>query len=133
MFLSAVPLILGGTALAEERLASRGVTLEPTDGEAVVAGLSCCAAVILMPAVVASWVGLFRRRWWAPWAYLGTTVATKVFALATGAVGFAYEWGLPGAVGGASDVVTGVVIGLVFFSPAAADYVHPPDASARTP
>ncbi len=75
--------------------------------------------MVLVPAQVAAWVGVYRRRPWARWLYLGVAAASAVIGLSAGAAQFSYEWAFPAAVNDVGSMVAGAVLALLFLSPAA--------------
>jgi hypothetical protein len=111
--------LLGG-AVAEAQLERLGVALpDPADDHPAVLGLSCLMVGLLLPAQLVAWVGLFRRRAWGRWCYLRVAVAWQVASIAIGLFTYDYVWGLPAAVGDLNGILTGLVLGLCFASPAA--------------
>jgi uncharacterized membrane protein (DUF2068 family) len=84
------------------------------------------AGVALLGMMLVSSVGLLCLQRWAAWLYLATVVTGTLFVALMGPT---VEHGVTGAVDDLASVVSGVVVGLAFFSTALTNARREPAAT----
>ena len=113
------------TSVASLGLGVLGLAMEPLDefavnnGPSPTDGLLCIGFVILFPAMIAAWVGMWRFSNWGRWTYLGYVCAAHVFGLGMSLFDFAAQWQFPTAVGSVEATIGGLLLAIAFFSPLA--------------
>lgn len=80
-------------------------------------GLLCVGIAIIVPSIIAAWVGLWRMQNWGRYLYLGVVCFTHFVDLGTSLFSHSAEWQFPTAVGSVGTTVGGVLLGIAFFSP----------------
>ena len=76
---------------------------------------------IILPALIASIVGLFFWKPWARWLYCATWLIVTIIMLVYSVFDFQWDfrWGLPDSIRALSDVVDGAILTLLFIPPVA--------------
>ncbi len=128
----AIPLILVSGAMAEAALQERGLADEVSDAEMVVAAFSCMFFVVIVPALIVSWIGLFKFWSWSRWLYLATNAIGSLVEIPIGFLDFSFQWGLPNVFLGLGQLVTGAILAIVFLTPLANRF-QPAQVSNITP
>lgn len=80
------------------------------------------AFLVLIPSTIVSWIGLFKTKWWSRWLYALNLIASTVISLPNDLINFDPSWGLSSWLISLSDMNTGVIIGLLFFSPLSKEF-----------
>ncbi len=118
-----LPLGVAGGLVADGVARERGVVVPESTPTQDAAMLMLCATVgVALPALVASWVGMYRLRAWSRWLYLGVTALITSVSAAASLTDFSFEWGFPHHVESLSTLVTGGILALAFASPAAESF-----------
>jgi len=78
--------------------------------------------VVLLPALVASWIGLFKLRNWSRWVYLFAMCAGYLLAIPIGCFQYDVSWGLSSAIFDLAGPIEGLVLGIAFLSPLAKEF-----------
>jgi len=84
--------------------------------------LACCAVVFLVPAHLAGLVGLYLMRNWGRWLNLAMLIVINGLSLLTSLFDVSMTWGFPSAVAQVEAIVSGVILGLAFFSSLAREF-----------
>ncbi len=129
LFVVILPIALFGGMMAEAAIEDAGGSTELTGPEAVVAGFSCLFLVVGLPAIIASWVGLFLYKAWGRWLYLATTVTLHVLYVPISIFDFSLTWGLASALGDVGSLVSGAILAMIYLTPLANRFSRPIDAS----
>lgn len=131
----AIPLLLFSGAIVESVLQDAGFNSEASDAEMVVVAFSCMFFVVIVPALIVSWIGLFNFWNWARWLYLGANVVGSLLAIPISVFDFSFQWGLPTAILDLAAPISGAIVAIVFLSPVAhrfqqvqPSFVDPPPA-----
>ncbi len=90
--------------------------------ETVVAGFACLLFVILIPAIIVAWVGLFQTRSWARWLYFRVHAVGYSVMIASSLFNWSYQWGFTNSLGSVGSVITGCILSLLFYSDLARDF-----------
>jgi len=115
-----VPVALFGALVVEMVARQRGEVTGPApEVESLVGAASCCFIVVWLPLSIVSWLGLYHLRPWARPLYLALSVVSVAFALAVGVIDFSTQWGLVGALSQASGMLSGAILAMAYYSPAA--------------
>ena len=115
------------TYLEGQFWAELGLTEEISNSEMFAFAISVVAMVVLLPATIASWIGLFQHRNWARWLYLAVTSFSILLVVFIGCFQWNYRWGLVTAFESISSVVGGIILAICFLSPLAADFGGEPE------
>lgn len=94
----------------------------PAEEMGVAELLTCCALVPLVVAQLASFVGLFMMRNWGRWLQLGTLISSYLLRLPISLFEVSEVWGFGIALSEIESLVSGLILGLVFYSPLARDF-----------
>ena len=103
-------------------LAESGLEVETTDIEMLVGALWIMLLVVMLPATIVAWVGLFQYRNWARWLYLLLMLAGNLLAIPLGCFDYSFQWGVLTAIVDLMGPVEGALVAIVFFSPLAAEF-----------
>lgn len=114
-------------SIVDELLTGQAVTdlvgeQEVSTTWAVISGiLFAFLFVVVLPAGIASIVGLFFWKPWARWLYCVTWLSMTVLMLVYSAFDFNWDfhWGLPDSIGSLLSVVEGAILTLLFIPPVA--------------
>ena len=120
--LISIPLLIFESVLVESMLTEAGMTQNISDSQMFSYSIAIMLLVVLLPMLIASWIGLFRLRAWSRWMYLGTVMSFYLLAIPLGCFEYQYHWGLSLAIMDFADPVTGIILGVIFLSPLAADF-----------
>ena len=75
--------------------------------------------LILIPAQIVAWVGMFRSRSWARWLYLALVIVTNCIVILLSISDFSMQWGLVTSVEDLGSYCAGAILALAFLSPMA--------------
>lgn len=126
------------TSIASLGLGFVGLAMEPVNefavnnGPSPADGLLCIGTVILLPAIIAAWVGMWRLWNWGRWLFLGCAGAGHLFGLGTSLFDFSAQWQFPTAVGSVESTISGLLLAIAFFSPLASIFRASSTRSATT-
>lgn len=84
--------------------------------------LGCLFLAIFVPVHLAGLVGLLLLRNWGRWLNLGTLAVSNGLYLITSVFEVSAVWGFPTAVWRVEAIVSGLILGLVFYSPLARQF-----------
>lgn len=73
--------------------------------------------VLLLPVVLASWVGLLLKKNWARWLYLIVTAIGITLELSGGLATIELVWGFINAIGSVESLLNGAILALAFLTP----------------
>ena len=117
-----IPLAFLEGMMTESMLNEVGMTTNYTDSEMLTGAFALMFLIVLLPAIIASWIGLFKLRNWARWVYLGVTCIAHLLAIPMGCFEYDVYWGLSRAIVDFIGPVEGLIIGISFLSPLAAEF-----------
>ena len=107
--------------------AEMGLSQEPGSSDMFILAIMAVSLVVVLPATIASWVGLFQHRNWARWLYLAVTAFTLLLVVFVGCFQWNYRWGLVTALESIGSVVGGTILAICFLSPLAASFGGEPE------
>ena len=117
MALASVPLAVGSEMLVQDKFPDVETGFAIVDGGDTLVGAIVLLGLTLVPAIIASWIGLFLRKPWAPWLYLGIRVAALILNSLIGLITIELTWGVFHVFSGTQDALSGVVLALIFLTP----------------
>lgn len=120
-----VPLVFIDDAVCTER----GYVLEPTDADTFLMGIYAVMFVVIFPALVACWVGLFKFKNWSRWIYLAIVVGVRLVEVPLGCLSFSLMWNLTAAILDFNGPIAGAVVAVTFLSPLATEFQKGQDKS----
>lgn len=130
LFLIQIPVRAFSEVMAAAVLERFGLSPELSPAQAVLAGGTLVVALMAIPALIASWVGLFSYKSWSRWLYAVTTLAVLVLFLPLSLLDVSLQWGFPVAVDHIDSVVTGALLAVLFLSPVAREFAPGPEPPA---
>ena len=107
--------------------AEMGLSQESGSSDMFILAIVAVSLVVVLPATIASWVGLFQHRNWARWLYLAVTAFTLLLVVFVGCFQWSYRWGLVTALESIGSVVGGTILAICFLSPLAASFGGEPE------
>jgi len=110
------------TSMGDEFLLEAGVSQELSDLQTLSVAVFGVALVVLIPALIASWVGLFQQKNWSRWLYLFVSVASCLLMVFFGFFHWTYRWGVVEALESLTSVVSGLILAICFLSPLASEF-----------
>lgn len=122
IFVLAILLGLFSVVMMEPASRQTSEPVEVTNGELLAVRFSYLTAAIGLPGYVAGVVGIFLRRNWGRWLYLGQVILFCGSSLATSLFDFSAAWAFPRALADIGSVLSGLIVGLTFYSPLAAEF-----------
>jgi len=122
LMLLAIPLGMLEGLMTESTLNEIGKTTNFTDSEMLSASIWVMLLVVLLPAIVASWIGLFQLRNWARWVYLIAICSGYLLAIPMGCFEYEVCWGMSRAIIELAGPIEGLILGIAFLSPLASDF-----------
>ena len=120
--LLAFPLGMLEGLMTESALNEMGQTSNFTDSEMLTASIWIMLLVVLLPAIIVSWIGLSKLKNWARWVYLITSCSGYLIAIPMGCFEYDVCWGLSRAIMDLAGPVEGGILGIAFLSPLASDF-----------
>ena len=115
-----VPVELLGGFVVGNVADRRGLVLGPApEIVGVVLLASCCLLAVCVPLSVICWVGLYNLKAWSRWLYLAVTAFMSLFGMAVGVIDFSIQWGLIVALEQVAGMLSGALLAMAFWSPAA--------------
>lgn len=130
LFLVQVPVRVFSELMVLATMRDAGGVPEMSPVETVLASGTLLIALIAIPALIASWVGLFSYRPWSRWLYAVTTTAVLVLFLPLSLLDLSLQWGFPIALDNIASVVTGALLAVIFLSPVARSFASGPEQSS---
>lgn len=120
---------------SDDRVWTSGGWLEHglTPMEMLIASAWLILFLAFLPAIIVSWTGLLRLRWWAPWLYLGTVAVAALASFPLGLFDFSFQWGLSQAFAELNSIISGAIIALAFFSPVTQRFLEPTQTDRSEP
>lgn len=103
----------------------RGLIIETEDPNLFLSGISILLMIVMLAALITSWVGLFRFRRWARWLYLGTLLVANIVFIPFSCFDLSVHWGLSLSVSDISCYITGSILAIIFLSPLADQFQDP--------
>lgn len=113
------------TALASGVMADDIYQAEPTSYDLLIGIAALFLCLVYFPGSIIAWIGLFRRRWWSRWLYVGMLVTSNALDLVIGLVDWSFQWGLPGAIAVVCGITSGIVSSIIFLTPVAESFTKP--------
>ena len=120
--LLSIPLAVFEGMMTESVLNEIGQTTNFTDSEMLSAAFGIMFLVVLLPALIASWIGLFKLRNWARWVYLIVLCSGCLLAIPMGCFTYEVTWGLSTAIMDLMGPIEGIILGISFLSPLAQEF-----------
>jgi len=118
-FVLTVPLSFFGGMMAEAAIEEAVGPTEMTGPEVAVTVLASMIALVGIPSLIASWVGLFLYKSWARWLYAATGLVLGIIYVPISFMDFTLTWGLPSALNDLASVVSGAILATIFLTPLA--------------
>ena len=122
LLLLSIPLGIFEGMVTESMLNEIGKTTNFTDTEQLTAAIWIMILVVLLPAAIASWIGLFRLKNWARWVYLAAICSVFLLSIPMGCFQYDVCWGLSQAILDLEGPIKGLILGIVFLSPLAVEF-----------
>ena len=120
--LLAIPLMFFQTMMTESAFNEIGQTTNVSDSEMLSFAFGIMFLVVLLPAIIASWIGLFKLRNWARWVYLIVLCSGCLLAIPMGCFTYEVTWGLSTAIMDLMGPIEGIILGISFLSPLAQEF-----------
>jgi len=120
LFLISIPLAIVEGMMTESMLNEVGMTTNFTDAEMLSAAFALMVLVVLLPAIIASWIGLL------------VLCSGYLLAIPIGCFEYEFYWGLSKAIVDLRGPVEGLILGISFLSPLARDFTAAKDRSVTS-
>ena len=98
------------------------MVLEISDLEMFSFAIAAVGMVVLLPMMIASWIGLFQHRNWARWLYLLSLVIGVLLSVFCGCFSWNYRWGVVEALEYFGHLVSALIVAICFLSPLATEF-----------
>lgn len=102
---------------------------EASAPEMAIAFFAVLLLIVYIPAVIASWVGLFNYKAWGRWLYLATTVFEYVLFLPLSIFDLSWTWGLESSLHELASTISGAILTIAYLTPLANRFTEPVAAS----
>ena len=100
----------------------QGLIIESDDSNIFLSAMLFLMFVVILAALVTSWVGLFRYRRWARWLYAGTLLAAIATFVPSSCFDLSVNWGFSSSVSDIGSYITGSLLTIMFLTPLADEF-----------
>ena len=113
-----MPLIFIDSAICS----SYGYEIEPNETDVFLFGVYSAIMLVVLPTLIACWVGLLKFKNWSRWLYLALTVVMYLIAIPLGCLSFTVTWGLTSAIFDLATPIEITILAVAFLSPLATEF-----------
>lgn len=125
-----VPVIIFGQIMLDNSMdASAEASAEITNSEMMIAVFYLVFLLVLIPATIASWIGLFLYKNWGRWLYFAMTVFSTLLSLSISIFDFSANWGFVSSLIEIDCLLTGAILVMIFLTQLANRFNKPIEAS----
>ena len=117
------------TTNSEMMDASAEASAETTNSEMMIAVFYLVFLLVLIPATIASWIGLFLYKNWGRWLYFAMTVFSTLLNLSISIFDFSATWGFVSSLLEIDCMLTGAILVMIFLTQLANRFNKPIEAS----